>query len=43
MEIFGVVGYAVGPRQLPLVIVTSSIAKSLVNEDPAIPSNVTYE
>ena len=35
------VGDVVCPWQLPLLIETSSIAKSPVNEDPAIPSKVT--
>ncbi len=35
------VGVAVCPWQLPLVIETSSMATSPVQEDPAIPSNVT--
>ena len=35
------VGGAVCPWQLPLLIETSSIAKSPLSEDPAIPSNVT--
>ena len=35
------VGGVMCPWQLPLLIETSSIAKSPVTEDPAIPSNVT--
>ena len=34
-------GGAACPGQLPLVIETSSMARSPVKEDPAIPSNVT--
>ena len=34
-------GEAACPGQLPLVIETSSMARSPVKEDPAIPSNVT--
>ena len=35
------VGNEDDPRQLPLVIVTSSIARSPVKEGPTIPLNVT--
>ena len=34
-------GRTVWPGQLPLLIETSSMAKSPVKEDPTIPSNVT--
>ena len=40
-EVVENVGDAVCPWQLPPVIETSSIAKSPLNEDPRIPSNVT--
>lgn len=36
-------GAAVWPTQLPLLIKTSSMAKSLVKEDPVIPSNVNFK
>jgi len=39
----GTVGGAVCPRQLPLLIETSSMAMSPVKDVPAIPSNVTYK
>ena len=42
VDIVEKVGDAVCPWQPPLLIETSSIAKSPVNEDPAIPSNVTW-
>ncbi len=41
VNVVGSVGVAVCTWQLPLVNVTSSMAKSPVEEDPAIPSNVT--
>ena len=34
-------GATVWPKQLPLLIITSSMAKSPVYDDPLIPSNVT--
>ena len=40
---FGFVGNTVELLQLPLVIATSSIAISPVNEDPAIPSKIIYK
>ena len=39
----GFVGNAVELLQLSLVIATSSIAISPVNEDPAIPSKIIYK
>lgn len=36
-------GAAVWPTQLPLLIKTSSMAKSPVKDVPAIPSNVSFK
>ena len=41
MDVVEKVEDSVRPWQLPLFIETSSIAKSPLKEDPAIPSNVT--